>query len=111
MRQGGDMQVNDGVISNGGGNAPAGNGLYNWVRMRLWSPFNVQQVAFASEATPALDITGGGQHYTRQMRPLSAQAVEYQQVTIVGITGNGADLTGQLAMLPLIDVTPQRGAV
>lgn len=56
---------------------------------------------------PFTDLFGGGRPVARQMRSVVAQVVSKQQIVPIGITGNGAMLTGQVSLLPLLELNQQ----
>ena len=83
------------------------NSLYNYVKARLFGVFDARNDAFTSQRLPTVDAFGGGMGVQRQLLPFAETMLAQPMVTPVGITGNGADLTGMLTTLPLIDLNNQ----
>lgn len=55
-------------------------------------------------AVPNTPVLGAGNHYTRQLNLFAPNIVVPNTATIVGITGDGSNLFGQLNSIPLIDL-------
>lgn len=83
------------------------NHQYGYGRIKPYDRFNVGSEVFGPYERPIQDATGGGQLYARDLKPFSANSVIPQQWTPVAITGSGSELSGNFAVVGLVDVTSQ----
>lgn len=82
---------------------------YDYSRVPLWGHYGNGFNVFGPYRRPIMGATGGGQLYARQLPPLHPNAIYPQRYVPVALTGDGAELHGTYASLPLVNVS-QPGA-